>query len=164
MKRLREQEEQRQYERMVKPPFQPETFNQRFPNSRSSSASAAFIGGYDETDEVDEMTYDEVNRQMILIINVLVSIVACSVAVWMAARRWSVPSRMALAFSASTVVAVAEVAIYMGYIKRISDAKTVERKKVEKKEVIDTWVIDAKSNSVSTRANESMHYRKGKHR
>ncbi|PPJ53833.1 hypothetical protein CBER1_03242 [Cercospora berteroae] len=160
MKRLREEEEQRQYERMINPPAKPETFSQRFPNATSSFGPI----GSQVADEIDEVTYADVNRQMVLIINVLVSVICTSVAVWMAARRWSIPQRMALAFFSSTLVAVAEVVIYMGYIRRIKEAKTKERKKVEKKEILDTWVIDARSSSQQTSNSDSMRFRKGKHR
>jgi hypothetical protein len=149
MQRLREEDEQRQYERMLAPPTQKETFDHRF-----GTAAPA---------EIDEVTYADVNRQMVLIINVLVSIICTSVAVWMAARRWNVPSRMALSFSSSTLVAVAEVAIYFGYIRRIKDAKDKEKKQAEKKEILDTWVIDAKSSQTAT-AHDSMRFRKGKNR
>ena len=164
MQKLREQEEQRQYERMINPPSQPETFGQRFPNAPKAFAAGLDVG-YNAQDEVDEVTYAEVNRQMVLIINVLISIICTSVAVWMAARRWSVPQRLGLSFSSSTVVAVAEVAIYMGYIRRIKDAKTKEKKSTERKEIVDTWVIDAKTTSQQTESNDSaIRFRKGKHR
>ncbi|KAF7185625.1 ATP-dependent DNA helicase chl1 [Pseudocercospora fuligena] len=157
MQRLRKQEEQREYERMINPPPKLETFSQRFPN-----AAQSFGPSYNTADEVDEVTYSDVNRQMILIINVLISIICTSVAVWMAARRWNVVPRMLLAFVGSTVVAVAEVAIYMGYIKRIGDAKTKERKAIEKKEILDTWIIDGKSTSQQTNVSDSVRFRKGK--
>ncbi|KAI5364321.1 putative ATPase, vacuolar ER assembly factor, Vma12 [Septoria linicola] len=160
MQRLREQEEQRQYERMINPPAPAETFSQRFPNAASSFGPI----GSTVADEVDELTYADVNRQMVLIINVLVSIICTSVAVWMAARRWNVPQRMGLAFFSSMLVAAAEVAIYMGYIRRIKESKTKERKQAEKKEILDTWVIDGKSSSQQAASSDSMRFRKGKHR
>ena len=144
---------------MLNPVSKPETFSQRFPN-----AAHSFGPSYNTADEVDEVTYSDVNRQMILIINVLISIICTSVAVWMAARRWNVVPRMLLDFVGSTVVAVAEVAIYMGYIKRIGDAKTKERKAIEKKEIVDTWIIDGKSTSQQTNISDSVRFRKGKHR
>ncbi|EGP86573.1 unnamed protein product [Zymoseptoria tritici ST99CH_1A5] len=161
MQRLREQDEQRQYERMTNP-LAPETFGEHFPNATTSFGH----GMTSEPHEVDEVTYADVNRQMILIINVLVSIICTSVAVWMAARRWSVPQRLALSFSSSTLVAVAEVAIYMGYIRRIQESKTKEKKLIEKKEIVDTWVIDAKATTTGQQAkpNDSTRSRKGKHR
>lgn len=158
MQRLRIQEEQRQYDRMINPPA-PEPFGVHFPNATTSFGHAA-----SPTDDIDEVTYADVNRQIVLIINVLVSIICTSVAVWMAARRWSVPQRLALSFSSSTLVAIAEVAIYMGYIRRIQESKTKERKLVEKKEIVDTWVIDAKSTGQQMSSVDSARYRKGKHR
>lgn len=41
-------------------------------------------------------------------------------------------------------MAVAEVAIYAGYLGRIADAKKVERKKVEKKTIASSWVIEGR--------------------
>lgn len=163
MERLRQQEEQRQYERMLNPPAPTETFSQRYPQMASSFGAGLNVG-YNTADEVDDVTYADVNRQMILIINVLISIVCTSVAVWMAARRWSVPERLGLSFSSSTIVAVAEVAIYMGYIRRIKEAKTKEKKITESKEIVDTWVIDGKSTSQQFNSTDTARFRKGKHR
>jgi len=161
MQRLREQEENRQYERMLNPPPVPETFGQRFPSS-GYIFNPAISHGASAADEVDDVTYADVNRQMILIINVLISIICCSVFIWIAARRWSVPQRLGLSMSGSGIVAVAEVAIYMGYIRRIKDAKQKEVKKLETKEIMETWVID-KSVPPSIDS-DNIRFRKGKHR
>ncbi|KAK0815837.1 ATP-dependent DNA helicase chl1 [Friedmanniomyces endolithicus] len=142
MQRLRAQEEQRQYERMVNPAPPAEAFNKRFPNAGGHKFNPATSHGQTGVDEVDEVTYADVHRQMILIINILVSIITCSVFIWIAARRWSVPQRLGLSMSGSGLVAAAEVAIYFGYIKRLNDAKQKEVKAVERKEILETWVID----------------------
>lgn len=128
MARLRKEEENIAYQRLINP--------------TSSIPEPSRIRVEDEEDEV---TYTDVNRQLALIINVLVSIIACSVAIWIAARHWSVPQRMALSMFGSGTVAFAEVAIYMGYLRRIKDAKQVEGKKVETKQVVETWVIEKKN-------------------
>ncbi|KAF2232811.1 hypothetical protein EV356DRAFT_525005 [Viridothelium virens] len=146
MSRLREEEEARKYERMLNPPPKMETFAQRYSNSPH-----AHLFPSTEKVEEDEVTYADVNRQLALIINVLVSIIACSFTIWMAARHWSVPSRLALSLSGSGVVAVAEVVIYSGYIRRVKDAKDREKKKVEQKEVLQTWVIDASEKRLPNR-------------
>nr|POE52015.1 hypothetical protein CFP56_52396 [Quercus suber] len=161
MQKLRQQEEQRQYERMTNPLPQAETFKQRFPHSPYDFNPATSHGQSAAYDVVDEVTYADVNRQIILIINVLVSIIACSIAIWIAARRWSVPQRLALSLSGSGVVAIAEVAIYLGYLKRIRDAKTIEGAVVEHKEIVETWVTDK---IVLQPEAESLRFRKGKHR
>lgn len=164
MRRLRHEEEQRQYERMINPQPQQETFGQRFPSAATAFHPATSIGQGPHTNEVDEVTFADVNRQMALIINVLVSIIACSVAIWIAARRWTVPQRLGLSMSGSGLVAVAEVAIYMGYIRRIKDSRDKERKVVESKEIVESWVLDGSTGSNKKDANDGMRYRKGKHR
>lgn len=136
MARLREEEETRAYERMMNPPPQWETFSQRFPN-----ASHAPLFPDVSIPEEDEVTYADINRQMALIINVLVSIIACSVAIWMAASHWSTPTRLGLSMGGSGVVGIAEVVVYAGYIRRVKEAKEKEKKKPEVKEIVQTWVI-----------------------
>jgi TMEM199 family protein len=139
MARLRKEEEARSYEKMLHPPS--ESFASRF---SSSSQGHLFPPTQQETSEEDEVTYADINRQMALIANVLISIIACSVAIWKAAWHWEVPARLALSMAGSITVAVAEVAIYAGYLGRIQDAKRVERKKVEKKVVAESWVIEGR--------------------
>ena len=164
MQRLRHEEEQRQYERMINPPPQQETFGQRFPNAAHSFNPATSIGQGPDAKEVDEVTFADVNRQMALIINVLVSIIACSVAIWIAARRWTVPQRLGLSMSGSGLVAIAEVAIYMGYIRRIKESKDKEKKVVESKEIVESWVLNGSSGSKKPETSDAVRYRKGKHR
>lgn len=139
MARLRKDEEARSYEKMLHPVS--ETFNLRLP---TASQGHLFPPTKKEIDEDEEVTYADINRQMALIANVLISIIACSIAIWKAAWHWPVPSRLALAMAGSITVAVAEVAIYMGYLGRIADAKMVERKKVEKKTITESWVIEGR--------------------
>ncbi|KAI9686769.1 MAG: hypothetical protein M1822_002829 [Bathelium mastoideum] len=146
MARLREEEEARKYERMLNPPPKSETFTQRFPNSAHTHLFPTTV-----KEEEDEVTYADVNRQLALILNVLVSIIACSVTIWMAARHWSAPSRLALSMTGSSVVAVAEVVIYSGYIRRVKEAKDNEKKKTEQKEILQTWVIDGSEKKLPTK-------------
>ena len=138
MQCLRREEEAREYERMVNPPRAAETFPQRFPNSRSAKlfpTSAADVG------DDDEVSYNDVNRQMTVIINILVSIIACSVALWIAARHWTTPSRLALSMAGSILIAIAETVVYSGYLRRVRESRAKNKKEVEVKEIIKTWVI-----------------------
>ncbi|KAL1615589.1 hypothetical protein SLS56_011759 [Neofusicoccum ribis] len=171
MARLRREEEARAYERMLNPPAPAESFSQRFPTSNAHLFSAAGMDHFANTDEDDEVTYADINRQLALIINVLVSIIACSCAIWIAARYWSTPARLALSMTGSGVVAVAEVAIYMGYLRRIKEARVEEKKKPEIKEIAETWVIEGGSEKKSTAIQktgvasdeaENVRHRKGK--
>lgn len=164
MQRLRQQEEQREYERMINPLPEKESFGQRYPNAAGASFNPNTYHGQTGNDGVaDDVTYQDIDRQVALIINVLVSIIACAVALWVVARHWSVPQRMALSMGGSLTVAAAEVAIYLGYIRRIEEAKGKEIKKTEKKEVSETWVIE-KASGLSKGAADDVRYRKGRHR
>lgn len=138
MARLRRQEEDRAYERMINPPLPTETFSQRFPNA---SHAALFPATQADIGEGDEVSYADINRQMTLIINIMISIVACSVAIWLAARHWSTPSRLGLSMGGSGMIGVAEVVVYAGYLRRIKEAREKGKKDIEFKEIIKTWVI-----------------------
>lgn len=144
MARLRREEEARSYERMTNPPPPAETFSQRYPAAsaaRAFSSSHQNINASDPDD--DGVTYADVDRQMALIFNVLISIVACAAAIWIAAKWWSTPARLALSMSGSALVGIAEVVVYSGYIRRVGEAKGKEKKVKEVKEIVNTWVVGA---------------------
>jgi len=154
MARLRREEEARSYERMTNPPLPMETFAQRFP---MASAAHAFPSGFQsiQTSDPDDdgTTYADIDRQVTLIFNVLISIVACAAGIWIAARWWSTPMRLALSMSGSMLVGVAEVVVYAGYIRRVGEAKKEEKKRKEVKEIVNTWVVgagDEKSEQANT--------------
>jgi hypothetical protein len=127
---------------MTNPPQPMETFAQRYP---ASSAARAFASSYQNIDasdpDDDGLTYADIDRQMGLILNVLLSIVACAGAIWVAARWWSTPARLALSMSGSILVGVAEIVVYSGYIRRLGEARGKEKAVKEVKEVVKTWVV-----------------------
>ncbi|KAK0114763.1 hypothetical protein ONS95_014247 [Cadophora gregata] len=144
MARLRREEEARTYERMTNPPPPMETFSQRFPAASAARAFASSHQNINTSDpDDDEVTYADVDRQMALIFNVLISIVACAAAIWIAAKWWSTPARLALSMSGSALVGVAEVIVYSGYLRRVSEAKGKEKQIKEVKEIVNTWVVGA---------------------
>ena len=155
MARLRREEEFRTYDRMINPPLPLETFAQRRPDAPQNP-----FGGDQVTkaEEADEITYADINRQVALIFNILISIVACSAAIWMAAYQWSVPSRLGLSMGGGGTVGIAEVVVYAGYLRRIKEAKTKEGKRVEVKEIVDTWIIGGRGDDRETNGqkNENM--------
>ncbi|KAI9816541.1 MAG: hypothetical protein M1827_001673 [Pycnora praestabilis] len=140
MSRLLHEEEDRAYERLINPPPAPETFAQRFLSSPHAHSSSSHTLN-SPSDEDDEITYADVDRQMALILNIVISIVACSVAIWLVSSRWSTPKRLGLSMGGSGVVGVAEVVVYAGYLRRLREAKEKGKKHVEVKEIIKTWVI-----------------------
>lgn len=139
MARLRREEEARAYEKMINPQPAAESFAQRFPTSPHAKLFPASSRSIAEDE--DEITYADINRQMALIINIMVSIVACSVAIWLAASHWCTSKRLGLSMGGSGVVAVAEVVVYAGYLRRLKEAKEKGKKEVETKEIIKSWVI-----------------------
>lgn len=141
MARLRREEEARSYQRMVNPPPPAETFAQRFPHSSAAHAFASSQQPLSTEANEDEVTYADVDRQVALIFNVLISIVACAAAIWIAAKWWSTPARLALSLSGSLLVGIAEVVVYSGYIRRVGDAKGKEKSIKEVKEVVNTWIV-----------------------
>lgn len=140
MARLRREEEARAYERMINPQAVAESFAGRYPKSPYAELFPAATQAINDDDEI---TYADINRQMALILNILVSIVACSVAIWIAASHWSTPKRLGLSMSCSGIVAVAEVVVYAGYLRRVKEAKDKGKKEVETKEIIKSWVISS---------------------
>lgn len=137
MARLRREEENRIYERMTNP-LPTETFTQRFPKSAHNNL---FNASSTDAVEEDEISYADINRQMALIINILISIVACSWALWLVARHWSTPSRLGLSMGGSGMIGIAEVVIYAGYLRRLKEAREKGKKEVELKEIVKIWVI-----------------------
>ena len=147
MARLRREEETRAYERMINPPTPAETFAQRYPTSSNSKLFSATTQA--DIDEDDQVTYLDINRQMALIINILISIVACSVAIWLAARHWSTPTRLGLSMGGSGMIGVAEAVVYAGYLRRLKEAREKGKKEIEIKKIIKTWVISSEEQEQS---------------
>ena len=126
MERLRFQEEMSAYQRLL----------------RSDGTTGRRRRSHENNDDDDEeYTFADVNRQLAMIINILVSIVACSCAVWMACSHWSTPGRMGLSLASSGLVGLAEVVVYTGYLRRVETAKQKARRRVETKTITRTWVV-----------------------
>lgn len=144
MARLRHDEEARSYQRMVNPPPHTESFQDRFPHHALASASAfAEVNRPTTAADMgdDEVTLNDVHRQVTLILNFLASIIGVAVTLWVAARWWSLPARLFLTMGGALLVGVAEVAVYSGYVWRMGEAKQREDALGEVKEVVGTWVV-----------------------
>jgi hypothetical protein len=141
MARLRREEEARAYERMINPVPHLETFHNRFPHAASAFAEVNKPTSARDTGDDDDAAMNEVHRQVTLIINFLISIAGVAGTLWIAARWWSLPSRLFLTLGGSILVAIAEVAVYSGYQWRMEEGKKKDRKVREVKEVIESWVV-----------------------
>ncbi|POR31593.1 Uncharacterized protein TPAR_08190 [Tolypocladium paradoxum] len=140
MARLRREEAARAYERMVNPPPRVETFNDRFPTAAQSFAAVNRPTSNADLGD-DDVTLSEVHRQVLLILNFLVSIIGVAATLWVLARWWSLPARLFLTMGGSIVVAIAEVGVYQGYVWRMSQSKSRQKAVKEVKEVVQTWVV-----------------------
>ncbi|KAH6605746.1 atpase [Trichoderma cornu-damae] len=116
------------------------TFQSRFPTAAHAFAEANKPSKAEDLGD-DEVTYNEVHRQVTLIINFLVSIAGVAVALWIAGRWWSLSSRIFLSLGGSVVVAIAEVAVYSSYVWRMGEAKSKQGAVKEIREVVQTWVV-----------------------
>lgn len=145
MERLRQEEEIRSYQQITTPNLASEAISKRSPDA---SAAYAFSSNYSlPLDELDDaVVYDDIRRQITLIFNVLISIVACGSAIWIVGKWWSTPMRLALSMSGSLLVGFAEVFIFWGYIRRVSEARAKEKGMKEVKRVVKTWVIQPREN------------------
>lgn len=140
MAKLRRDEDARAYERMINPAPALESFRDRYPDSaRSFAAVNKPTSDADLGD--DEITYNEVHRQVMLLINFMVSIAGVAATLWIVGRWWSLPARLLLTIGGSILVGIAEVAVYSGYIWRMGEAKRKEEHRSERKELVQSWIV-----------------------
>ncbi|VBB81933.1 Putative protein of unknown function [Podospora comata] len=142
MARLRREEEQRAYERMTNPLPPTETFAQRFPAANMARSFAAVNRVTVDKDlGDDDVTYNDVHRQLMLILNFMVSILGVAGTLWVLARWWSTPARLFLTLGGSLLVGIAEIAVYSGYIWHLGEAKKQDKKFKEVKQIVQTWAV-----------------------
>lgn len=97
----------------------------------------------------DDITYNDVHRQLMLILNFVLSILGVAASLWILARWWSTPARLFLTLGGSLLVGIAEVALYGGYIWHLGEAKKKDRKFKEVKEIVQTWAVGADDEPVT---------------
>ncbi|QLL30566.1 hypothetical protein HG536_0A03840 [Torulaspora globosa] len=86
----------------------------------------------------------EIREQMTTVFNVLVSVVSVVFAIWYwsgSSTRLPLHYRVILCLFFGILVLVAEVVVYNSYLRKISDAKSKERSKKEKKKVVKQIII-----------------------
>lgn len=137
MARLRREEEERKYQRMVSQPSSLDAapnFAQQFAEVNRPTDKSD-LGD-------DDATMNDVHRQVMLVINFLVTIIGCAATLWIVARWWSTPARLFLTMGGTLLVAIAEVAVYSGYVWHIGQARKKDSKIKEVREIVDTWVVN----------------------
>ncbi|EFQ34144.1 hypothetical protein CGRA01v4_09728 [Colletotrichum graminicola] len=143
MAHLRREEEERTYQRMMKQSSRTDNFSQQVPGTASRAHAFAEVNRpMREADNGDdEVTLGDVQKQVMVIFNFLVSIVGVAATIWIASRWWSVTARIFLTLAGSILVLVAEVVVYSGYVWRMTEAKANREEPEEIKEVMQTWVL-----------------------
>lgn len=155
MARLRHEEEERKYERMVASTKMP-SFAQHFPHSTSSVAhSFAEVNRPSTKHDLgdNDVTFNDVHRQVMLLINFMVTIIGCAATLWILARWWSTPARLFLTMAGSVVVGIAEVGLYYGYLWHLGEARKKDVKLKEVRQVLETWVVNKEDESTITEVN-----------
>ncbi|KAK1723341.1 hypothetical protein CaCOL14_012277 [Colletotrichum acutatum] len=147
MARLRREEEERTYQRMLKQPSRMEAFSQQFPSAAARAHAFAEVNRpMNEADHGDdEVTLGDVQKQIMVILNFLISIIGVAATIWIAARWWNVTARIFLTLGGAIVVLIAEVAVYSGYVWRIGEAKSKTKEPEEIREVMQSWVLGKES-------------------
>ncbi|KAI1427673.1 endoplasmic reticulum-based factor for assembly of V-ATPase-domain-containing protein [Xylaria sp. FL1777] len=149
MARLRHEEEERSYERMIRKAPPRESFAERYPLAPMAQSFAEVNKPSKASDmEVDDIEFGDVQRQMTLIINFLVSVFGCGAALWKLAQWWPVSTRLFLSLGGAIVVAITEVAVYSAYTWRMAEGEKKQANLREVREIVKTWVVgeeDAKT-------------------
>jgi hypothetical protein len=151
MARLRREQEQREYERMTNPLPPMETFSQRYPNSASMAQGFAAVNRPSTEADMgdDDVTFSDVHRQLMLILNFVASILGVAATLWILARWWSTPARLFLTMGGSALVGIAEVAVYSGYVWHLGQAKKKDKTMKEVKRIVQSWTVSAEDEAVA---------------
>ena len=140
MARLRGEEEARAYDRMLNPPELP-----HLPPNAPFDPYAAVHRPSDPSDNTDDdgiaVVAKELNQQLMVVLNILLSVFGTAAAVWFSSRWWSITARVFLALGASILVAVADVVIFSGFVGRVRESKGRGKKEADVREVVGTWVV-----------------------
>lgn len=136
---------------MTNPVRPMETFSQRFPNGAGMAQAFAAVNRPIREEDLgdDDVTYNDVHRQMMLILNFMVSILGVAATLWILARWWNTPARLFLTMGGSLLVGIAEIAVYSGYIWHLGEAEKKDRTTTERKEVLQTWTVGADAEGVA---------------
>lgn len=89
-----------------------------------------------------------VKEQLSTIVNILISVASVFWAVWHwsgSSTRMPLSWRTLLSLFTSILVLVAEVVVYTRYKAKVEDARTIERNKKEKKQVVNSYEFGSKS-------------------
>lgn len=142
MKKLRLQEEERQYLSMI---------------GSVSQVNGGIERAVNDNDDFENLTpgqqVKKVNEQLTTIFNIAISVFSVAFALWYWSANyssWSLATRTLLSLFAAILTLVAETVVYLGYQRKVKEAAVKERKKVEKKSVISTIENTTESEKIIT--------------
>lgn len=95
---------------------------------------------YGHADPSDEETEDNISPSLVL--NILLSVVMCAVAMFQITKWWAGGNdgvRVLMSLGTGIIVGVAEVGVYAAYLRKVSEAKMKERKMRERKEMVGEY-------------------------
>ncbi|KAK6455460.1 endoplasmic reticulum-based factor for assembly of V-ATPase-domain-containing protein [Scheffersomyces xylosifermentans] len=124
MEKLRLQEKEKEYRRLVNP---------------NPEYSTLYEESYEDVPITPAQAHKELKAQMTTIVNILISVASVVYAIWYwTASSWGLQDsyRILLCIFFGLLVLVAEVVVYMGYLNKVEQARITERKKKEVKKVV----------------------------
>jgi TMEM199 family protein len=140
MARLRREEEERSYERMLAASSR-DPFASRHASSSQAHAFSEVNRAAKQDLGEEHIDQAEIQRQLSLVVNFLVSVGGCAAAIWIAAQWWNTTTRLFLTLGGSLIVAIAEVAVYSAWSWRMAEGEKRQQKVKEVREVVKTWVL-----------------------
>ena len=127
---------------MMRPRLQSETFPQCFPNAQVARAFAEANRPNRAEDLGDgDVTFTDIERQLMLILNVVISVLGVAGALWAVARWWGTPARLLFSMGGGILIGLVEVALYSGYVWHVGEARKKEGKVREVKRLMQSWTV-----------------------
>lgn len=152
MARLRAEQESRDYEKMLTPATAPSGGRNPYTRFAAPKTAAAWDLGVADVKAGDEDpgAMAEIDAQISLIVNVVVSIVACGGAFFLLLRytAWSDGIRVLASMFGALVVGLAEVVLYASFVRKVGEGKRIEKDVREVRSIQDTWVIEGRGKEV----------------
>ncbi|KAL6947221.1 hypothetical protein ACO0QE_002100 [Hanseniaspora vineae] len=133
--RLKMQEEEREYRTMVSKTEEKFSLKNGYQNISNYTPDPA---------NKDELTPNQINKQIkeqvTTIFNILISVLSVIWAVWYWSGKYvGVGYKIILCLAFGILVLVAEIVVYNSYLRKIDEAKTIERSKKITKQVIKKY-------------------------
>lgn len=151
MARLRAEQESRDYQKMLTPATAPSGGKNPYTRFAAPKTAAAWDLGIDiKPGDEDTGAMQDIDAQISLIVNVVVSIVACGGAFFLLLRYtgWSDGIRVLASMFGALVVGLAEVVLYASFVRKVGEGKMIERGIKEERSIENTWVIEGSGKEV----------------